>query len=111
MAGVHALAEATGDEYATVVEFFSCAPHGSCATRSQLRKSMEVLGCQSWDVGVVLTTDEEVRQLNAEVTVPCVVFRAFRGGMIRGFNHLAWLLCKVPPSAQEEAHFPWQGGI
>lgn len=36
--------------------------------RPQLRKSMEVLGCQPWDVGVVLTTDEEVRELNAQVT-------------------------------------------
>lgn len=38
---------------------------------------MGVLGCQSWDVGVVLTTDEEVRQLNAEVMFPSVFFVLF----------------------------------
>lgn len=28
---------------------------------------MEVLGCQSWDVGAVLTTDKEVARLNRQV--------------------------------------------
>lgn len=34
---------------------------------SQLRQAMEVLGCQSWDVGAVLTTDKEVSRLNRQV--------------------------------------------
>lgn len=33
----------------------------------QLRKAMQVLGCQAWDVGAVLTTDEEVSRLNSQV--------------------------------------------
>lgn len=33
----------------------------------QLRQAMEVLGCQSWDVGAVLTTDKEVSRLNRQV--------------------------------------------
>lgn len=28
---------------------------------------MEVLGCQSWDVGAILTTDKEVARLNRQV--------------------------------------------
>lgn len=28
---------------------------------------MEVLGCQAWDIGVVLTTDKEVAELNGQV--------------------------------------------
>lgn len=33
----------------------------------QLKQAMEVLGCQAWDVGAVLTTDEEVARLNRQV--------------------------------------------
>lgn len=34
---------------------------------AQLRQAMEFLGCQSWDVGAVLTTDKEVSRLNRQV--------------------------------------------
>lgn len=33
----------------------------------QMRQTMKVLGCQAWDVGAVLTTDEEVLRLNRQV--------------------------------------------
>ncbi|CAN0136395.1 unnamed protein product [Ascophyllum nodosum] len=38
----------------------------AAALQATLRRAMEVLGCQAWDVGVVLTTDEEVQRLNSQ---------------------------------------------
>ncbi|CBJ32782.1 conserved unknown protein [Ectocarpus siliculosus] len=34
--------------------------------QSKMRQTMEVLGCQAWDVGAVLTTDKEVFRLNRQ---------------------------------------------
>ncbi|CAM9904821.1 unnamed protein product [Ectocarpus sp. 4 AP-2014] len=34
--------------------------------QSKMRQAMEVLGCQAWDVGAVLTTDKEVFRLNRQ---------------------------------------------
>ena len=40
----------------------------SCRHCAQLRKAMEVLGCEAWDVGAVFTTDKEVSSLNSKVS-------------------------------------------
>eukprot|EP00904_Undaria_pinnatifida_P005487 jgi/Undpi1/2068/HiC_scaffold_12.g05454.m1 len=34
--------------------------------QAKLRKAMEVLGCEAWDVGAVFTTDKEVSSLNSK---------------------------------------------
>lgn len=48
---------------------------------------MEVLGCQAWDVGVTLTTDEEVHELNARVIFFLLSVLHF-GGNVRTISGL-----------------------